>query len=388
MRRRSNCPEKRSDRGSPHDRTEAMTPNPHARPVDREYLLDLTRFFAAFIVMLYHYGFRGGIHGDYLPQGSVLYPGVTKYFFVGVEMFFVLSGYIIYRTASDSTIPDFIASRVSRIVPLLWICALVTFVVVKLLPVPGFSVDAVDLVASMFLVAETIGVTFVDGVYWTLLHEVQFYALFTLVLLVRDRALRRFCWWAWVLAGALLLDPESFWFQTLYPGGAYSMYFSMGLAIALTREHRAHGWGLFLVSAALVLARLAGTVQAQAARFATDMLVWPEWLLVFGVAAVLWLSVSGVARWREDGRGSRWVPAILVLGTLTYPLYLLHQMVGYALLLRLRRVMDYPSSMVLAGATIVTISYVLAIHVDPVLRARCRRWVRRLFPPVRLREGV
>ena len=45
-------------------------------------------------------------------------------------MFFVLSGYIIYRTASDSTIPDFVASRVSRIVPLLWICAPITFVVV------------------------------------------------------------------------------------------------------------------------------------------------------------------------------------------------------------------------------------------------------------------
>jgi peptidoglycan/LPS O-acetylase OafA/YrhL len=365
-----------------------MTPNPHARPVDREYLLDLTRFLAAFIVMLYHYGFRGGIHGDYLPRGSVLFPDVTKYFFVGVEMFFVLSGYIIYRTASGSTIPDFIASRVSRIVPLLWTCALITFVVVKLLPIPGFSLDPVDLVASMFLVAETIGVTFVDGVYWTLLHEVQFYALFTLVLLVRDRALRRYCWWAWVLAGALLLDPESFWFQTVFPGGAYFMYFSMGLAIALSREHPAHGFSLFAVSAALVLARLAGTVQAQETRFGVGMAVWPDWLLVFGVAAVLWLSVSGVARWREDGQGSRFVRAILVLGTLTYPLYLLHQMVGYALLLRLRRVVDYPLSMALAAAAIIAISYVLAIHVDPVLRARCRHWVRGWFPRVRLREGA
>jgi peptidoglycan/LPS O-acetylase OafA/YrhL len=153
----------------------------------------------------------------------------------------------------------------------------------------------------------------------------------------------------------------------------------------LSREHRAHGFGLFVVSAALVLARLAGTVQAQEAKFGIDMAVWPEWLLVFGVAAVLWLSVSGVARWREDGHGSRLVPAILVLGTLTYPLYLLHQMVGYALLLRLRQ-MDYPLSVAFAGTAIIAISYMLAIHVDPVLRARCRHWVRRLFPSVQVRE--
>lgn len=60
-------------------------------------LLDYSRFFAAIIVVAFHYTFNGINNGkiasiDYMP--SVV--SITKYGYIGVELFFMVSGYVIF----------------------------------------------------------------------------------------------------------------------------------------------------------------------------------------------------------------------------------------------------------------------------------------------------
>ena len=65
----------------------------------RFYEIDLLRFVAAFAVVLFHYTFRGAAGEAFT---SVAYPelaGITKYGCLGVDLFFIISGFVILMTS-------------------------------------------------------------------------------------------------------------------------------------------------------------------------------------------------------------------------------------------------------------------------------------------------
>ena len=74
--------------------------------------IDGLRLIAALAVMLFHY-----TAAEKLVWGNpsrVEFPGmnfVTKYGYLGVELFFIISGFVILMTAYGRTIQDFVASR-------------------------------------------------------------------------------------------------------------------------------------------------------------------------------------------------------------------------------------------------------------------------------------
>lgn len=105
----------------------------------------------------------------------------------GVDVFFVISGFIMYVTACSRPITPqrFLLDRFSRIVPLYWVATflLMAVLVVGKAPIP----DIRYLLASLALVP-------VDplpylGVGWTLVYEMFFYALLAAALIWRPRHL-------------------------------------------------------------------------------------------------------------------------------------------------------------------------------------------------------
>ena len=66
----------------------------------RFYELDLLRFVAAFSVVLYHYSFRGYAADGLSALPYLALAPVTKYGFMGVDLFFLISGFVIMMTAS------------------------------------------------------------------------------------------------------------------------------------------------------------------------------------------------------------------------------------------------------------------------------------------------
>ena len=65
--------------------------------------LDLLRFLAALAVVLYHYTFRGFSNGDMSTMPYPLLVPVTKYGSLGVELFFMISGFVILMSASSGS---------------------------------------------------------------------------------------------------------------------------------------------------------------------------------------------------------------------------------------------------------------------------------------------
>ena len=61
----------------------------------RLYQIDLFRFIAALMVVLFHYTFRGFIANSSILEFPVL-GSLFKYGYLGVDLFFMISGFVIY----------------------------------------------------------------------------------------------------------------------------------------------------------------------------------------------------------------------------------------------------------------------------------------------------
>src|SRR5262245_1362248 len=97
------------------------------------YGLDIVRFFAAVSVAAFHFTWQNPSAIHAAPWG-----------WVGVEIFFVISGLVIARSARDSSPARFIAGRFLRLYPAAWVCAVLSALV--LLAMPAGAYEAVGIV--------------------------------------------------------------------------------------------------------------------------------------------------------------------------------------------------------------------------------------------------
>src|SRR5579872_7463820 len=140
---------------------------PRAEQRGYYYGIDLVRFLAAVSVLIFHLG--------YLNQSGIEYRAIWPLAWqgwVGVEIFFVVSGLVIANSAASTTPLEFLRGRALRLYPAAWCCATLTFIV------KGGD-ELVPYLHSMALLPKG---PWIDDVYWTLSVEIAFYALVFLLL--------------------------------------------------------------------------------------------------------------------------------------------------------------------------------------------------------------
>src|SRR5580692_12667601 len=91
---------------------------------DRIEELDSLRGIAAMAVVVNHYTHWGPYVARRVPY---FWWGLQ-----GVDLFFVISGFVILMTASHGTLRDFVISRASRLFPGYWFCALFSYLLLRL----------------------------------------------------------------------------------------------------------------------------------------------------------------------------------------------------------------------------------------------------------------
>lgn len=313
-----------------------MEPEVHRPPV-RYYEIDLLRFVAALAVVLFHLTFRG-FHADHL--SPVAYPElgpIFKYGYLGVECFFVISGYVVLLSAQGKTLGQFFTSRVMRLFPAYWVACTLCFVVVRLLGpggVPLLEAPLKGYLYSLTMLQSFFGVRDLDGVYWTLSYEIGFY--FLMAVLLAFGWLGRPARILWALAGWLaycaLVGPEvgvNAFSLLLFP--RYAPFFVVGMLLYLLQTSQGTRWQLYgLLGAAYALG-----LQAAFARAAENVRNYaqPFSLPVVGGLFTGFLLVFLLIIHRKINLGR--APWAAFVGALTYPLYLVHHNIGYVLLLRL-----------------------------------------------------
>jgi peptidoglycan/LPS O-acetylase OafA/YrhL len=159
---------------------------------------------------------------------------------VGVDLFFVLSGFLMVRTTlADPPGPAvagrFLMSRASRIYPAYWVVAGVWAVVLAVWPAAGLGHPSAPMWRALALLPSDEAPQLTQA--WSLIFEVYFYLVFGLMLMARRRRLLLAAWAVWlvgsVVAGLTLPGPIG-----ALVSNPLSLEFLIGCAVALIPERR------------------------------------------------------------------------------------------------------------------------------------------------------
>jgi peptidoglycan/LPS O-acetylase OafA/YrhL len=340
--------------------------------------LDLVRFAAALMVMWFHLAYatwaRPNSTQGVISGGAVNFPELDPFAawgWIGVELFFVLSGFVICYSAAGKTAGQFALGRALRLYPAVWICAPIT--ALALLAIGAGNVGG-PLLRTMALSPWE---PWIDGVYWTLGIEMAFYALIWLLLLCGG-----FRWIQWALI-AIGLPSAAIWYLTSIGAFDPGVIPMRTFQLTLLRHgcHFALGGLMFLnVDRGHSIARLAAC-----AFFAGACLIEiyhvPESAQL--TAAIVWsLAVACIGLGAKfNDRVTRFIPAgpARMMGLATYPLYLIHDVPGAAILRVTRDLPDY-LALALAMGAVTALSFVL-LWPERWLRTALGRAFRRSAKP-------
>lgn len=265
--------------------------------------LDLLRFLAAAAVLAYHYF-------NWLPKDTP--PGrVAGAGFLGVQLFFMISGFVILASASDGSSTRFVISRVARLYPTYWICLALTLLSYAM---SDIHVPWQAAVANVTMIPTVLHQPMVNEAYWTLLVEIKFYVL-VFVLIACSQVSRSERWLAvWTAVVAL----STFGIAKGLALNGYAAYFASGCYFYLIRTRGSSKARLALLSVCMA----AGVYYS-----ARDQYHWTNDTslasrAVAGVTVIVLHALFYLVSTRRIA-----LPSLRLwgwLGALTYPLYLLH----------------------------------------------------------------
>lgn len=339
----------------------------NVRQQDRLHLLDGLRFMAAICVVIYHFTYQPSFLGAEHAHDFAWLQTISKFGYLGVELFFLISGFVILWSASGRSPASYVASRVSRVLPSLWVSVAITCGALLLFHRDVYLVDLKAIAGSMTLVGSYLGLPYVDGVYWTLQIEIKFYILIFLLIVARQISHLQQWLAVWVCGLVISYSPYGpGWLKSLvlFPYGSYfvggSLFFLMWrYGITHTRI------GLMLISLVLSLlcvrqegpAFMGNDTSVQAIAVASFIVVLQY--ILFMMLAIRTIRVAE-SKW--------WV----IFGSITYPLYLLHNQVGKAIAASVVPVVGSVGAVVIAFA----ITFLLAVLLSRTVEKSACPWLR------------
>jgi exopolysaccharide production protein ExoZ len=251
---------------------------------------------------------------------------------IGVDIFFCLSGFIMYYTSHlqigvRGAAAEFLTRRLLRIYPLYWVVSLLAMLVEVLDPrmVSSWGQSPTFVLKSLLLLPQNGPPLIVSA--WTLVHEVKFYAIFAALMLFPQRLARvGLAGWMAGSFGVLLLSMFGIdWLDRSLVGRAVnyiwhpaSLEFGAGIVAAWVVLHvRTAAWvdvgivALGLVAVVLLM-QFNSFFMPDTKYFAVIMYAVPTFLLVLGATLV-------ERRWHPV------MPRLLTfLGDASYSTYLTH----------------------------------------------------------------
>jgi peptidoglycan/LPS O-acetylase OafA/YrhL len=358
------------------------------------YGLDGLRFFSAIAVCLFHLAFYVWASDDAVMSqvfaDRATFQEMVPFAWsgwIGVQIFFVISGFVIAHSANAATPATFLRGRLLRLWPAAWVCATITLTVRLMWGEPLGEIDG-NYLRSITLWPKG---PWIGGVYWSLAVEVMFYAMIFLLLLTGN--FRRLPLFAWILtiasssyillAGLRRADIAATgdWFTLIEAQAEFlplrhGVYFALGIWMwMLSNRVLPKGtWPGVAIAIVFGFAEIGirawdiETTEAVAAAgqpLAEPMLVW---LLALGV-------LVACTRWPErfTPRSPARREMLKLAGKITYPLYLVHGTLGAAFVGGLIDMKTPAYVALLAGlAFVVSVATVVALFAEPLMRKPLR----------------
>lgn len=264
---------------------------------------------------------------DRYTHGGIL-PAFAYYGIAGVDLFFVLSGFIMVAVAGRGVGPmQFLWRRAGRIYPTYWLVSLAVLAVAMAAPemVNASIKQPISIWRSFLLVPS--GTLPLLAVGWTLVHEMYFYLVFAIFLALRIPVRNGLIAWGLVLLAVMAAAPDKVAASPILSlvTNPLTAEFMMGALVALLWLGRRTPGALIAGVAGLAALAFSMIYLAPALSLATSPHLDSWRVLVFGIPSALVVYALVAAEHRTP---SPRAPTMLVaLGDWSYATYLVHVLV-------------------------------------------------------------
>ena len=332
--------------------------------------LDGCRGIAILWVILYHAYTKWP---DQVPYGDQFanFP-VLKQGFLGVHLFFLISGFVILMTLEKcKNFLEFITRRWLRLFPAMLVATLVIYLTAPLLQERPEGMPRLrDVIPGLtFIQNEWLHTGVLDGSFWSLFVEVKYYFIFGTMYFVfgTKKAIAGlfvfFC--IWVVAASVVQfssTPRAFFLFlkniTKTEGLSFNEFswFASGSLAYLYYMTKNRGYLLF--------AAFTGIVAASTVALTSSAVSRPAFIVpIFFLAAVCF---EGIEKFLAN-------KILIFIGFISYPLYLLHQNIMVALIAKMGKQFTFiPSALlpVIPVLLLILVSYFIAKVLEPAIRKK------------------
>ncbi len=333
----------------------------------RFHELDILRFLAALAVVFFHYTFLNSTEYQTLSSYPVL-GEIFKYGYLGVELFFIISGFVILLTAAKKDWKGFIVSRLARLYPAFWVAVTLTFLSIILFASDVMQVSLSQYLWNLTMVSEFVGVKNLDPVYWTLQVELKFYFWILLILFFNKIKYIESFIIIWLIFSVLEIFHLGHEFTHFALVPEWAPYFSAGALFYFiqTKGSNLKRVGLLVIAFILSLYfALEGTEER-------SQLYGIEFSPIITLSLITFFY--GLFTLIVMGKTNRlYHPWFALLGATTYPLYLIHQKLGQIAYLHFSESMNKYLFLFLMVISMIVIAYVLHRYFEVIIGRKMKR---------------
>lgn len=338
--------------------------------------LDVLRFIAALGVLMYHYFFIGPLQG-YWSISNFFLPAFFGEF--GVDLFFILSGIVILISAEGRSSKSFILSRILRIYPAFIICSIFTAILAINMPNTSTINIIARLIVSQTFFGDIFDVAPLTSVYWTLMIEVKFYILVSIVIKLNIWKKYKFpILFIWLLIGIVNTFYLKNRFIEILFISKYAGHFCAGILCYISRKKEGSNFMFigFILSILLIWNNCKSYFSWIKGIYNMNLSdVHILFIALSLIAIVYW--TSGVKEMLISNR------LVNILGATSYTLYLVHADLGYFIRIkayewiipRLYSLGGFIDENIIVGSAVVisiSLAVAIAVYIEPFTRNRMK----------------
>lgn len=315
--------------------------------------LDVLRGISALFIMLYHYTTRYIENPLTTNEYKVDWPITFNWGCAAVSTFFILSGFLTSKylfTKNDSGgvgargVWLFLRNRLLRLYPA-FIVSMFTTTIVLALFFDSVDISAKQVLLNITMIPTILGQRPIDGVYWTLQIEIMFYLGVAVLMLCRNVNVVKCLLLLWVMT------PILYWFGNSILNSIinvvfisdYVSTFLAGIALYLWVYHNDKMYSILLLLMCFVSQLLMSDI------------VHIIFFILTIIAIFLVVKNDHCAK-SLIARVFKWV------GDISYPLYLVHQMIGFTILYNIQCYYGITSEAIIIIPIVVSIMYSHLLH--------------------------
>lgn len=335
--------------------------------------LDGHRGIAILLVVFYHLFSRWG---EVLPYGDSFSNIVFNQGFLGVQLFFLISGFVILMTLERTkSLTDFMYKRWLRLFPAMLICTMLILITSEIFSSrPAGAVNVLDIFPGLLFIEpnwleKLIGIPFasLEGAFWSLYVEFKFYLIAAfLYFVIKDKKL------TFLLFGLFLLSVTSQVLYQYYNNKFIYVIYALSIHLSLSF----FGW--FASGAAFYLFYKNQHKKWLACGFImaiiSSVILYRDnyQTMISALAISLFFTLSFITPVIQKALQNR---LLIFIGFVSYPLYLLHENMMVSISIDISEKF-YDSALIIppliAISIVVLISYLISKYLEVPTKNYCK----------------